>query len=48
MTAHIGTIPPGCVPRFVGEGAANIVFEIVSPGRGSDDAVFKGKLGNPT
>lgn len=40
-------LPPGCVPAFVGEGAANVVFTLGLPDDCAEDAsFFKGRAGS--
>lgn len=39
----IDTIPPGCEPEFVGEGAANVVFAIKPPSTSPSHSSFQGK-----
>jgi hypothetical protein len=37
------SIPQGCEARFVGEGAANVVFELLLPPDSSSSIAFQGR-----
>jgi hypothetical protein len=36
-------LPPGCSVKLIGEGAANLVFEIALPKAAPENAKFKGE-----